>query len=239
MLGKASRPLAALVFCAATLFAVRGEAQNLPWPNAAKQDAPAAPWPSTAPARKAPTPANAAAAPWPSAAPGGRAPTPAAASPAPMMSMPGSAPMTPVPQAGAPGGGNPPCMAEFSKLQAATDKYGKAAKDASKRKVSREEMCKRLKSFAGAIGKWAKYTADNAASCGIPSKVVDQLKAGAANIAKSRNQVCAAGVAGPARAPTPTLSDALGTTVMPTTESARPSIATGTLDTLTGVPIGR
>lgn len=130
-------------------------------------------------------------------------------------------------------------MAEFSKLQAATDKYGKAAKDASKRKVSREEMCKRLKSFAGAIGKWAKYTADNAASCGIPSKVVDQLKAGAANIAKSRNQVCAAGVAGPARAPTPTLSDALGTTVMPTTESARPSIATGTLDTLTGVPIGR
>lgn len=221
MLGKASRPLAALVFCTAALFAVHGKAQTLPWPDAAKQNAPAAPWPSTAP--------------------GGSAPTPAAASPAPMMSTPDAAPMTPIPQAGGPRGGDggAPCMTEFSKLQTETDKYGKAAKDASKRKVAREEMCKHLKSFAGAIGKWAKYAANNASSCGIPSKIVKQLEAGAANIAKSRDQVCADGMAGPGRAPTPTLSDALGTTVMPTTESARPSIATGTLDTLTGVPIGR
>lgn len=238
MLGKASRPLAALVFCTAALFAFRGEAQNLPWPDAPKQNAPAAPWPSAAPAARAPAPASTEAAPWPSNSPGGRAPTPAAASPAPMMSMPGAAPMTPVPQAGASGRGSPPCLAEFSKLQAATDKYGKAAREASKRKVPREEMCTRLKSFAGAIGKWANYTAENAANCGIPPEVVEKLKAGASNIAKSRDQVCSAGPA-PGRPAAPTLSDALGTTVMPTTESTRPSIATGTLDTLTGVPIGR
>lgn len=223
MLGNGSRVLAALLFCTAALFAGRSGAQPLPWPDAPKQNAPA---------------------PWPSASPGGRAPTPAAASPAPMMGMPGSAPMTPVPQAGGlggggPGGGGPPCMTEFNKLQAETDKHSKAATAASKRKVSREEMCTHLKSFAGAIGKWAKYTADNAGSCGIPAKIVDQLKAGASNIAKSRDQVCAGGMAGPGKPPTPTLSDALGTATMPLPEASKPSVSTGTLDTLTGVPIGR
>lgn len=220
MLGKTSRPLAALVFCTAALFAVRGEAQNLPWPDAPKQQ--------NAPA-------------WPTA-PSGASPSPAAASPPPMMTMPGAAPMTPAPRAGGLGGGagGAPCMAEFTKLQAETDKHGKATKDASKRKAPREEMCKRLTSFASAIGKWAKYTSDHAASCGIPSKIVSQLKAGAENIAKSKEQVCAGGGPGPGQAAAPTLSDALGQTAMPTPEAkTRPSIATGTLDTLTGVPIGR
>lgn len=220
MRGNASRPLAALVFCTATLFAVPGEAQNLAWPSD--------------------SPKQNASAPWPSAAPGTSAPTPAAANPPPMMSMPGSAPMTPVPQAANPGAGAPPCMAEFTKLQTETEKHGKAAKDAGKRKVSREEMCTQLKSFASAIGKWAKYTTDNAASCGIPPKVVDQLKAGASNIAKSRDQVCAGGTASPGKPPTPTLSDALGTTILSTPDTTtKPSVATGTLDTLTGTPIGR
>jgi len=154
-----------------------------------------------------------------------------------MMGMPGAAPMTPVPQTG--GRGEPPCMAEFNRLQAETDKHGGATKAASKRKAPREEMCKRLTSFAAAIGKWAKYTAEHAASCGIPAKIVSQLKAGAANIAKNKGQVCGGGLAGPARA-APTLSDALGQTIMPTAEPKnRRSLATGTLDTLTGATIGR
>jgi hypothetical protein len=224
MLGKTSRLLAAMVFCTAALLAVRGEAETLPWPGeTSRQNAPTA-WPTP---------------------PAGRASTPAAASPAPMMSTPGAGPMTPIPGASGPGGGGAgaggaPCMAEFTRLQAETDKHAKAAKEASKRKVSREQMCTQLKSFAAAIGKWAKYTADHAASCGIPSKIVSQLKAGAANIAKSKEQVCAGGMAGPGRPAAPTLSDALGQTAMPTAEpTSRPSVATGTLDTLTGVPIGR
>lgn len=155
--------------------------------------------------------------------------------------------MTPVPQAGGPGGPGGPggagsgCMAEFSKLQSETEKRGNAAKDGGKRKVAREEMCKLLQGFATAIGKWAKYTEANASACGIPGKIVEQLKAGATNIAKSREQVCSGGpmAGGPGKPPTPTLSDALGTTVMPTTESTRPTVSTGTLDTLTGAPIGR
>lgn len=215
MLGKTLRPLAALVFCAAAMFAVRGEAQPLPWPDAPKQNSAPTAWPT---------------------APSGNASVPAAASPAPMMGMPGAAPMTPVPQAG--GGGDASCMAEFTKLQAETDKQGAATKKASNNKVSREELCSHLKTFAAAIGKWAKYTAANAASCGIPSQIVTKLKEGASNIARSRDQVCSA--SGPGRAPAPTLSDALGTTVMPTSEpTERPSVTTGTFDTLTGVPIGR
>jgi hypothetical protein len=132
-------------------------------------------------------------------------------------------------------------MDEFTKLQSETEKRAKAAKAAGQRKVAREEMCKFVQAFATAIGKWAKYTEDNASKCGIPGKIIEQLKAGHANIAKSSQQVCSGeGLAGgPAKPPTPTLSDALGTTAMPTTESAKPKLSTGTLDTLTGTPIGR
>ena len=161
---------------------------------------------------------------------------PGPAAPRPMGPAP---PMTPVPQAGGPGGNAPPCMEEFTKLQAETDKRAKAAKAAGQRKAPREEMCKVLQAFEGAIGKWAKYVKDNSASCGIPPKIGQQLATGHMNIANNAKAVCSGqGVAGGApRAPT--LSDALGTTQMPTPEPNRPSVATGTFDTLTGTPLGR
>jgi hypothetical protein len=132
-------------------------------------------------------------------------------------------------------------MDEFTKLQGETDKRAKAAKAAGARKAQREEMCTILKSFEGAIGKWAKYVKDNASSCGIPEKIIEQLKTGHDNIAKSAKQVCDGGGLGaaPAKAPAPTLSEALGTTRMPMADTNRPSAATGTLNTLTGTPLGR
>jgi hypothetical protein len=130
-------------------------------------------------------------------------------------------------------------MEEFTKHQAETDKRAKTARDAGKRKAPREEMCKHLQAFESAIGKWAKYVKDNASSCGIPEKITDQIKAGHANIAKTAKQVCDAGIGGGGQAPTPTLSDALGTSRMPSLETTRPSTSTGTLNTLTGSPLGR
>jgi hypothetical protein len=132
-------------------------------------------------------------------------------------------------------------MDEFGKLQAETDKRAKAAKAGGQRKAQREEMCKLLQAFEGAIGKWAKYVKDNSSTCGIPEKIVEQLKGGHANIAKSAKQVCEGGAlgGGPAKAATPTLSDALGTTRMPASDTTRPSAVTGTLNTLTGTPLGR
>lgn len=215
-----SSSLAAIAFTAVALLAGRGEAQTLPWPT----DAP-------------PTGATA----WPTNPPQAGGPAPAPMSAAPMSAGPAAAgPMTPIPPQGQAGGGGPPCLEEFSKLQAETDKRAKAAKDAGQRKVAREELCKLLQSFEGAIGKWAKYAKDNSSSCGIPPNIVDQLKAGHTNIVTTTKKVCDGGgpVAGQ-KPPTPTLSDALGTTRLPTTDTTRPSARTGTLNTLTGTPLGR
>lgn len=212
-----------------------------------------APWPASPPA------ASGGGAPWPSDPPaqagaGGSAPWPASppragmgAPPGPMGAAPmGAGPMTPVPpRAGGPAGagGAPPCMEEFTKLQAETDKRGKAAKAGVEKKVPREELCKLFTGFATAIGNWAKYVRQNAASCGIPANVADQLKTGHANISKTAKQACAAGPvgAGPGPAAPPSLSEALGTARAPVAGStgggSRPS--TGTFDTLTGSSLAR
>ena len=108
---------------------------------------------------------------------------------------PAPMPMTPIPPQGQAFGASP-CMEEFTKLHAETDKRAKAAKDAGQRKAQREEMCKLLRSFEGAIGKWAKYAKDNATSCGIPAKIIDQLKAGHTNIETTAKKVCEGGALG-------------------------------------------
>lgn len=210
-----SRSLAVVVCCAAVAVAWRCDAQTLQWPTDSGQSGSNAPWPAQG---------------------GGGAPMMAPAAP-PM----GPGPMTPVPsQAGPPGAppGGEACMTEFTKLQAETDQRAKATKAASQRKVPREELCKLLQAFEGAIGKWAKYVKDNAAKCGIPPNLVEQLKSGHANIANSAKQVCdTGGLGGGPKAPT--LSDALGTAYMPTPEPNRPKAVTGTLNTLTGTPLGQ
>jgi hypothetical protein len=101
-------------------------------------------------------------------------------------------------------------------------------------------MCKLLKAFEGALGKWVKFVKDNSSTCGIPSQVQDQLSKGHDNIAKTAKQVCEGGVlgGGPGKPPTPTLSDALGTTNIPTADTSR-NVKTGTFNTLTGTPLGR
>ncbi|NVO17113.1 MAG: hypothetical protein HXX10_24065, partial [Rhodoplanes sp.] len=185
--------------------------------------------------------------PWPSSPPrAGMAPTPS-----PM----GAGPMTPVPpRAGGPGmgmgpgpgpgagaGGQPPCMDEFAKLQAETDKRGKAAKAGVDKKVPREELCKLFTGFATAIGTWAKFARDKAPTCGIPPNIVTQLTAGSTNIAKNAKQVCATGPVGAGPAGPPSLSEALGTASAPVTTApsggAKPG--TGTFNTLTGSSIAR
>jgi hypothetical protein len=130
-------------------------------------------------------------------------------------------------------------MDEFTKLQAETDKRAKAAREGGARKAKREDMCKLMQSFEGALGKWAKYVKDNSSKCGIPSQIYEQLSKGHDNIAKTAKQVCEGGVVGGAgKPPTPTLSDALGTTQIPTADTSRKA-ATGTFNTLTGTPLGR
>ncbi|MDC7784518.1 hypothetical protein PQJ75_11845 [Rhodoplanes sp. TEM] len=218
--------LAGLV--AAGLLAPAAVAQA-PWPDSPPAaSGGTAPWPSDPPQ------SGGAAAPWPSSPPrAGMASTPSPMGAAPM----GAGPMSP--RGGA--GGQPPCMEEFSKLQAETDKRGKAAKAGVDKKLPREELCKLFTSFAGAIGNWAKFAREKAPTCGIPPKIVEQLKVGSVNIGKTAKQACAAGPMGPgpAAAGPPSLSEALGTARSPLGSASGGKPSTGTFNTLTGSSIAR
>jgi hypothetical protein len=131
------------------------------------------------------------------------------------------------------GGGVPPCMAEFAKLRDDVQKRGLAAKAAGQRKVSSEEMCKHIMDYSAAELKWVKYTEANITSCGIPAEVAQQLKQVHSNTEQTKAKICAAG---PSAAP-PSLSDALGTSRLPTPETTKSG--SGTLDTLTGPALQR
>jgi len=133
------------------------------------------------------------------------------------------------------GGGTPPCMAEFAKLRDDVQKRGLAAKAAGQRKVSREEMCKHITAYSAAELKWVKYTEANVTSCGIPAEVAQQLKQVHSNTEQTKEKICTAGP-GPTAAP-PSLSDALGTSRLPTPETTKSG--NGTLDTLTGSALAR
>ena len=139
------------------------------------------------------------------------------------------------PFGGGGGGGMPPCMAEFTKLREEVQKRGLAARAAGDRKATREEMCKHITAYNSAELKWVKFSESNVTSCGIPVQVVQQLKEVHGHTEQTREKICAAGPGGGPAAPS--LSDALGTTKLPTPETTR--TGSGTLDTLTGNAIQR
>jgi hypothetical protein len=196
------------------------------WPSAAPQPQPQAPpqagWPSSAPAAQPQQP-------WPAAAPAGPGPGPAMGGPGPMGGGMAGPPPTAVQQE---------CMTQFTALRSEVEKRGIAAKTASEKKASREEMCQLVKAYGAAETKWIKFAEIGITKCGIPQEIVKQLKASHARTADGEKKLCAAGPAGgPAAAPT--LSDALGGGVsLPAREPEKRKTG-GTFDTLTGNPLAR
>jgi hypothetical protein len=129
------------------------------------------------------------------------------------------------------GGGNaPPCVTEFSKMREDVQKKGVAAKQASEKHVSREELCKLITAYSSAEGQWLKFTEKGVSACGIPAEIVTQLKQVHGRTEMAREKICAAGPAGAAMAG-PSLSEALGTS-RPTLENKH--TGANTFDTLTG-----
>ncbi len=172
--------------------------------------------------------------------------------PAPMMGAPAAPPpggFSGGPPPGGFGGGPPPgmggppgagptaaqqaCFAEFTKLREDVEKKGKAARAGGEHKISREEMCKLITAFTTAEMKWIKFSEAGVNTCGIPAQIIQQLKTAHHNSDQTREKICAA----PPAPPAPSLSDALGTTRLPTPETTR--TGSGTLDTLTGNAIQR
>lgn len=166
---------------------------------------------------------------------------------------PGGVPVGGAPMGGAPMGGGfggpsmagpPPgadaCMKEFLPMREDAEKKAKLIKAASDRKAPPDEACKLLANFDAAQVRMLKFVSANAAKCGIPPQIADQLKAGHANVDKMKTMVCkvAEQRAKGGGAPAPSLSEALGSaTSLPEVSSGKKGGAT--FDTLSGNVLAR
>ena len=118
----------------------------------------------------------------------------------------------------------------FPALREDVEKGAAVIKAASARKASREEVCPLFKSFAIKEGKMVAFLETNQKLCGVPPKIIMQVKTNHAGTIRIRDTVCSAAPAGPAA---PTLSDALGGPIIADDQSAKVP-GRGTFDTLTG-----
>jgi len=124
------------------------------------------------------------------------APLPDPSAPAPKVSPPfppgGAAPLiggalgVPPTSSGAP----EVCRKDFTPLREEAEKRGKLIKAASERKAPPDEACKLIAAFGEAEVKMIKYVDLNAAVCGIPPQVGEQLRAGHKNTEALREKVC-------------------------------------------------
>jgi len=130
----------------------------------------------------------------------------------------------------------PPCFKDFSALRADTETKGKAIKAAGDRHAQPQEACKLFGVFIAAEAKLIKYVEDNGTWCGIPPQVLTQLKDGHVKAGALRTRICEIAARGPVRA-APSLSDALGTSQVPSASNTK--TGRGTYDSLTGSPLAR
>jgi hypothetical protein len=129
------------------------------------------------------------------------------------------------------------CVQGFGKLRDEAQKRAGAIRTASEKKASAQEACGLFNSFSDAEAKMIKYAADNMTRCGIPPAILTDMKKGHARTAVLRTNVCKAAAA-PARAAGPSLSDALGSAIVPDANNIKAGRGGGTYDTLTGTPLG-
>ena len=109
------------------------------------------------------------------------------------------------------GGPSDACMKGFVPLREEAEKRGKKIKAASERHASPDEACKLIKNFGESELKMINYIKENAAKCGIPAQIGEQLQAGHKNTDAMRAKVCAVAQQAQTRAPAgPSLSEVLG-----------------------------
>jgi hypothetical protein len=130
----------------------------------------------------------------------------------------------------------PPACQELLTLRDETQKHGIALQKASERKVPPAQACPLFKSLIAAEAKFIKALEQNGSTCGVPADIPKKIKAQHERLAQIGKRVCDAAAQGP-RSPGPTLSDALGTTRVPSRDTV--TTGRGTFDTLTGNPLAR
>jgi hypothetical protein len=130
----------------------------------------------------------------------------------------------------------PPAACEgLLKLRADVEKHGIALQNANKKKAPPDVACKLFKNYLAAEMKMIKGIEANLTTCGIPPAVPAQLKGNYAKAKQVADRVCEIAARGPAPSG-PSLSDALGTPIVPDASTTR--AGPGTYDTLTGNPLG-
>jgi hypothetical protein len=148
------------------------------------------------------------------------------------------------PFAAPPTQGGPPdeCMKDFLPLRQEAEKRGQVLKVAGERHAGPDEACKLIGNFLQAETKMVKYVETNAARCGIPPQISEQLKKGHVSTEAMRTRVCGAAAQmqkqqqGPAG---PSLSEVLGSAAaLPEATVAKKSSG-NTFDTLSGNALTR
>ena len=132
--------------------------------------------------------------------------------------------------------GGPPddCMKKFMPLREEAEKRGKLIKAAGDRKASPDEACKLIGNFGQAEIKMIKFVETNAARCGIPPQVADQMKNGHKNTEAMQKKVCAVAQQAQQRGPAgPSLSEVLGSSAA-APEATAVRKGGSTFDTLNG-----
>ncbi|MGV7211689.1 hypothetical protein [Bradyrhizobium sp. UFLA05-112] len=133
----------------------------------------------------------------------------------------------------APSAGAEQCMKAFMALRDETEKRGKLIKAASDRHAPPDEACKLIGSFVQAEVKMMRYVEANAAKCGIPQQISEQLKAGHKNSEGMQNKVCQVAQQIKQRGPAgPSLSEVVGSGSAPEANAAKKG--GNTFDTLNG-----
>jgi hypothetical protein len=170
----------------------------------------------------------------------GAAPSASVGAPSPFPSN-GAAPVT-----GGFGGGPPPpsagaadaCMKNFLPLREETEKRGKMIKAAGDRKAPPDEACKLIGSYSQAELKMMKFIEANAAKCGIPPQVGEQIKAAHKNTEAMHQKVCAVAQQRPSGPAGPSLSEVLGSSAaLP--EASPVKKGGSTFDTMNGNVLSR
>jgi len=137
------------------------------------------------------------------------------------------------------GGAQDACMKGFMPLREEAEKRGKLIKAASERHAPPEEACKLIGNFGQAEIKMIKYVEVNAAKCGIPPQISDQLKTGHKNTEAMQKKVCAVAQQQQQRGPAgPSLSEVLGSSAA-VPEATAAKKGGSTFDTLNGNVLAR
>jgi len=147
-----------------------------------------------------------------------------------------AAPAGPAPGGWAPSGPQRDCGGEFMPLRAEAEKKAGAIKAAAATK-QQPAVCAAFKNFAAAEAKVVKYAEDHGKECQIPADAIKMMKTNHAKTIEIRTKVCDVAAAPKPRAPS--LSDALGTSRIPSVSETPTTRRGGAFDSLTGNTLQR